>query len=246
MTAKSYSSDLRIFKKNLSELPTNPSEYDEEARKYLNSRRNEAPSSTARRIISLREFGRFFYGERLLEDYRPPNPGASQPHPLAEGMAGIEKLLSVCINDDQTALIVLQGYFALRVSEARSAIANHFDTDRRVLMVRGKGDKVRHVPYSEKTFNLLKPIYLRSKKDGEPLVRLTDSGARTAIRRCAYLACLAGEVSSHDLRATCLTALYDKTKDIRLVQEFAGHASIEHTRIYIKTDRDAMRKAVEF
>ncbi len=39
-------------------------------------------------------------------------------------------------------------------------------------------------------------------------------------------------ITFHSLRHTALTRLYKKTKDIRLVQEVAGHANISTTMIY--------------
>lgn len=221
-------------------------DYERDAAIYLNSRRSEAPRSTLRRLASIREFAKWAWRLAALMDYKPPRPGEPVPHPLKEGMAGIRKMIANASNLDQLALAALQGYFALRVSEARSITAASFDTDSMTLTVRGKGDKVRYLPYSAETFAILEMAYRRSAADGKPLVRLSDSGARFAIKRMAYLACLAGNPSSHDLRATCLTDLYDRTHDIRLVQDFAGHVSIEQTKIYIRTNREAMRAAVNF
>ena len=41
-----------------------------------------------------------------------------------------------------------------------------------------------------------------------------------------------GHVHPHMLRHTALTALYDTTRDIRMVQEVAGHASVQTTQRY--------------
>lgn len=48
----------------------------------------------------------------------------------------------------------------------------------------------------------------------------------------------------HLLRHTYLTRTYDKTKDIRIVQEIAGHASINTTMIYTHTSGEAVRAAM--
>ena len=52
-------------------------------------------------------------------------------------------------------------------------------------------------------------------------------------------------VQTHDFRTTMLTWLYNKTKDIVLVQEFAGHSSIEITRKYIKVDQMEMHERLQ-
>ena len=53
------------------------------------------------------------------------------------------------------------------------------------------------------------------------------------------------DVQTHDFRTTMLTWLYNKTKDIVLVQEFAGHSSVEMTRKYIKFDQMEMHERLQ-
>ena len=48
----------------------------------------------------------------------------------------------------------------------------------------------------------------------------------------------------HLLRHTYLTRTYDKTKDIIIVKEIAGHASINTTMIYTHTSGEAVRAAM--
>ncbi len=49
----------------------------------------------------------------------------------------------------------------------------------------------------------------------------------------------------HELRHTSLTNLYQSTKDLRLVQEQARHASINTTQIYAHVSEEQIRRAVE-
>lgn len=48
------------------------------------------------------------------------------------------------------------------------------------------------------------------------------------------------------MRATFATASYRHCKDIRVVQELLGHASVIQTQVYIGVEMDAMREAVDF
>jgi len=48
----------------------------------------------------------------------------------------------------------------------------------------------------------------------------------------------------HLLRHTYLTRVYDKTKDIRVVQDIAGHSSIATTMIYTHTSGAAIKEAM--
>lgn len=51
-------------------------------------------------------------------------------------------------------------------------------------------------------------------------------------------------ITFHSLRHTALTRLYEKTKDIRLVQEVAGHANISTTMIYTHISGADIREAM--
>ena len=50
------------------------------------------------------------------------------------------------------------------------------------------------------------------------------------------------KISPHKLRATYGTNLYDKTKDINLVQTQMGHSSPQVTALYIRTDKNEKSK----
>jgi site-specific recombinase XerD len=77
------------------------------------------------------------------------------------------------------------------------------------------------------------------------VVGLKDRFARRVITELGVRAKLERHTSSHDLRATFATAVYDHTLDQRVVQELLGHSSGTTTEIYIGRSNDQMRKAVE-
>jgi site-specific recombinase XerD len=78
------------------------------------------------------------------------------------------------------------------------------------------------------------------------LIPLEDRNARALITGIARRSGIITTVSSHDLRATFATTVYDKTKNIRLVQSLLGHASVNTTMAYLGIDNDQARAAVEF
>ena len=48
----------------------------------------------------------------------------------------------------------------------------------------------------------------------------------------------------HSLKYTALTRLFEKTKDIRLVQEVAGHSDISTTMVYTHISGADIREAM--
>lgn len=146
----------------------------------------------------------------------------------------------------QKALYALQGMAGLRISEARSLYHYHFDLDDMTMTVRGKGDKTRIVPIAKSAWPYIKEAYEVSLATGAPLVDLSDRGARKAVTAMGKRLKFKRTISSHDLRATGATYLYDRTKDIRVVQDFLGHSSPVTTQIYTAASMDAMREGLEF
>jgi site-specific recombinase XerC len=47
------------------------------------------------------------------------------------------------------------------------------------------------------------------------------------------------------MRATLLTAAYKKSKNLRAVQELAGHASPDQTQVYVGVSRAEMQDALD-
>lgn len=54
-------------------------------------------------------------------------------------------------------------------------------------------------------------------------------------------------LSPHELRHTCGTLLYARTKNIYAVSKFLGHANINITaKIYVHNDVDTLRESLGF
>ncbi len=64
------------------------------------------------------------------------------------------------------------------------------------------------------------------------------------MRQKAVKAGIEKRITFHSLRHTALTRLYEKTKDIRLVQEIAGHSDISTTMIYTHISGADIREAM--
>ena len=76
---------------------------------------------------------------------------------------------------------------------------------------------------------------------GQPV---KDAYLRKMIAQKAKKAGIQKRVHFHLLRHTYLTRLYSRTKDLRLVQEVAGHADISTTQIYTHISGEDVRQAM--
>lgn len=204
----------------------------------------QAAATVKLKLAAARAFGAHI-GVSLGEYKAPPLPPA-RPHPLPGGIADVRKMLAVETGAGRSA-VAFGGLAGMRVQESVSIDRKHYklSRSRRVLEIHGKGGKIRIVPVSSELDGYIDLMPLTGR-----MVPLCNSGARAAITRIATKAGVVahdgGEVSSHDLRATFATEVYNKTSDIRLVQELLGHASVQTTQIYIGISDDKADRGVEF
>lgn len=117
----------------------------------------------------------------------------------------------------------------------------------------GKGNVVRTVDINEtlkKRIARYVKLYRKHSKPNSPLLlsewggRITYQGLYTRIKRIGERAGLV-KLHPHILRHTYLTRLYNTEKDLRFVQDQAGHASPSTTAIYAKTDSESRKRQVE-
>lgn len=76
---------------------------------------------------------------------------------------------------------------------------------------------------------------------GEPL---SSPYVRQFVKRLARQAGLEKDVHPHLLRHTALTALYDRTGDLRMVQLVAGHSTSRLTERYLHVHPMALAQAM--
>lgn len=85
-----------------------------------------------------------------------------------------------------------------------------------------------------------------SQGDGElvPGKALDSRYVRDLVKRLARAAGIEQDVHPHMLRHTALTNLYDKTRDLRLVQDVAGHTTSRMTERYTHVHPVAVAEAM--
>ena len=118
----------------------------------------------------------------------------------------------------------------------------HLETDTKYIYVLGKGKKERIVPLGSKAILALEELFHTTQyKKGDPLfqncngTRLSQRGVYTICKESGLQNHI-GPVHPHMMRHTCATHMSDNGADIRYIQSFLGHESIEVTKLYLSTN----------
>jgi integrase/recombinase XerD len=232
-------------------------------RAYLGdiAERRFAPSSQARKLSTLRQFFKFLYAENLRSDdptgtLDGPRKGRPLPKTMAEAETG--RLLDRAAEEAATAekddveaakrmhaLMEVLYATGLRVSELVSLPVTVALRDERFFVVRGKGNKERMVPLSQKAREAMRAwLAARSTRpalaDSQYLFpSSSESGhlprqvfARDLKGLAARAGIAAAKVSPHVLRHAFASHLLQNGADLRAVQQLLGHADISTTQIY--------------
>ena len=213
-----------------------------------------APSTVARRSAALRRFYGFLFDEGMRKD----DPSAALPkprlqRPLPRVLDNEEVAAMFRVVEDRAAsgeplglrnlaLLELLYGSGLRATELVSLPRRAVRSKQPFLMLRGKGDKERLVPVSDRATNAVRnwlphvqetsAWLFPSGKSHLSRVRLFQ-----LVRDMAALAGIAPErVSPHVLRHAFATHLLAGGADLRVLQSLLGHADIATTQIYTHVD----------
>jgi integrase/recombinase XerD len=213
--------------------------------------------SIARNVVSIRQLYRFLEKEGVVRGHSvltffQGRPSLKLPHSLSR--QDVERLLrqpdpSELLGVRDQAMLELLYASGLRVSELVSLQVHQLHLEEDYLTVRGKGAKVRLIPFGrwarEKLVRYLKEMRPRLLKGRtSSFLFLTRSGkalTRQAfwklIRRYALAAGIEKRVTPHTLRHSFATHLLEGGADLRSVQSMLGHSDISTTQIYTHVNR---------
>lgn len=146
-------------------------------------------------------------------------------------------------------------FTGIRVSEALNIKLGDIseENDLYVIRIRAKGNKYRIVMIKKELIQSLlhnipinyanKDSYLFINKKGTPL---TQAYVSRIVEQILFKAGIRKQKNgAHMLRHTFATLLYKKQKDLVLVQEALGHASLNTSRIYTHFDSDKLKLAAQ-
>lgn len=154
------------------------------------------------------------------------------------------------------AIIELLYATGMRVSECAKLELSQIQWDLQLILVHGKGNKDRYVPFGNYAKKALQrylkecrtPLLDRYHQHhdvvfvnqyGKPI---TSEGIEYILNQVVKHSSLNMKIHPHMLRHTFATAMLNNGADIRSVQELLGHASLSTTQIYTHVTRENLQK----
>lgn len=222
------------------------------------------PRSQARVLSGVRSFFRFLVLDGVVES-DPTEllewPSLPEHLPVVLTLEEIDRIedsidLSKAEGVRNRAIIEVLFSCGLRVSELVNMKLSDLYLEDRVLLVRGKGNKERLVPVSNKAIADLKRWFfdrnlMKIKPGEDDYVFLNRRGAhltRTMIlimvKRQAEEAGIKKTISPHTFRHSFATALLQGGADLRSIQAMLGHEKIDTTLVYTHISNEQLRKAI--
>ena len=225
---------------------------------YLIIRQNDGCSelTIAKDISGIRALGDYLVRKGMWEEniaLSLDKPKAAKHLPKVLSVEQVDCLLS-CIDvstlsgkrDD--ALLELIYSCGLRISEACTLTVANVHLEEKLILVRGKGDKERIVPFGDRALekilvymNEVRPQLVGRRNVAELFVNYRGEpiSRKGVWKRFKELEAMSGvEAKVHTLRHSFATHLLQGGADLRSVQELLGHSDLSTTTIYTHvTDR---------
>ncbi|MBS4189220.1 tyrosine recombinase XerC [Bacillus sp. FJAT-49705] len=223
-----------------------------------------ARKTVARKISCLRSFFKFLVREKIVSE----NPFALASIPKAEKKLPeffyeeeMKELFNACesetlLGQRDKALLELLYATGIRVSECSQIRMRDIDMQLSTVLVHGKGNKQRYIPFGSFAHDALFVYIQNGRKSllakntpndylflnyrGGPL---TPRGIRHILNKLIEQSALNGRIHPHMLRHSFATHLLANGADMRTVQELLGHAFLSSTQVYTHVTSEYLRKS---
>ena len=230
---------------------------------YLIWRRTEQKCdelTIAKDISGLRALGSYLVRQGMWQENHGmllERPKASRALPKVLSVEQVDSILDAIDTTEplgirDRALFELIYSCGLRISEAATLQVSNLHLKERLLIVRGKGDKERMVPFGlsakerlEQYLMEVRPALVGSKIVSEVFVNYKgEPMSRKGIwKNFKALEVKAGvHAKVHTLRHSFATHLLAGGMDLRSVQELLGHSDLATTTIYTHVDDKQLRE----
>ena len=221
-------------------------------------------NSISRKIASLRSFYQFLLKNEVIKE----NPFSyvhmkkkqlrlprffyeKEMDALFESTKGVKPLEL----RNRALLEILYGT-GIRVSECANLTLQSVDFSANVLLIHGKGNKDRYVPFGSFAEDALNEYlengrqFLMEKHGKEHAYifvnhhgdQITSTGIEYVLNQLIKKSSLNGDIHPHMLRHTFATHLLNNGADMRTVQELLGHSNLSTTQIYAHVTKESLQK----
>ena len=227
---------------------------------YLKDKKKDKNSSIDRKLSSLRGFYQYLANEGVVSSNvfsLLSGPKKEKKLPRYFEYNELETLFDAC--DLSTPLgqrdrLILEMLYAtgVRVGELVSIKVSDINQSSRTILILGKGNKERIVPYGEYCEEILKMYlkdgYLSLNTKNSPFLflnyhggELTERGVRYLLEEIIKRTSIQKNISPHMIRHSFATHLLNQGCDLMSVQKLLGHESIKATQIYTHVTTDRLR-----
>ena len=231
---------------------------------YLKDEKKDKNSSIDRKLSSLRGFYQYLANEGVVSNnvFSLLNgPKKEKKLPRYFEYNELESLFEVC--DLSNALgqrdrLILEMLYAtgVRVGELVSIKVSDINFSSRTILILGKGNKERIVPYGDYCEEILKLYlkdgYLSLNNQNSPYLflnarggKLTERGVRYLLEEIIKKTSVQKNISPHMIRHSFATHLLNQGCDLMTVQKLLGHESIKATQIYTHVTTDRLRSVYQ-
>ena len=210
---------------------------------YLLQKRNLSPKTVRQHMAAMK----FFFVHTLKRYFRweqIPYPKIPKRLPTVLSPNEVRQLIDAAGNLFHRAILMTLYSTGMRRAELMHLRIDDIDSQRMVIRIRqGKGAKDRDVPLSPRLLETLREYWLWRKPQtllfpSNYQIRkgqcISGKGIFEICRASAKRAGIKKKIGPHTLRHSFGTHLVDSGADLRTIQLLLGHASLEHTLIYLQ------------
>ena len=230
---------------------------------YLDEK-NYADETVSRRISALRSFYNFLVRNKFIKSnpfdlVQLRHKGRKLPRFFYE--KEMNQLFEAVKGDDplsqrNAALLELLYATGMRVSECSNLLLDQLDFSNEIVLIHGKGDKDRYVPFGsyaksalEVYFDQGRKVLMTKNHQDHQYVFVNSRGKNLTSRGIEYIlnqiikqTSLTSDIHPHMIRHTFATHMLDHGADLRTVQELLGHSSLSTTQIYTHVTMEHLQK----
>ena len=252
---------LRAVRQLAEHFHTPPDQLSEpQVRDYLLHLKNDRKLASASLIVACCGI-KFFYSHTAPRDWptlRQLRVRRDKTLPDVLSVEEVRRLIAAVRTPPNRTYFWTVYSLGLRLGEGLNLQVRDIDSARMMVHVhRGKGAKDRYVPLPSSTLTMLReywvthrhPVWLfpATGRDHRQATRadgpMERSSVQGALRRVVHELGLRKMISIHTLRHSYATHLLEAGVNLRLIQQYLGHSSLQTTMVYLHLTKVSHERA---